>query len=72
MPFRRSISRSLLVRSVGQSKRGSPPIVQPKERATWKSSRKCAAYEKSFFGMQPTLTQVPPKRSASATATFAP
>jgi hypothetical protein len=27
---------------------------------------------KSFFGMQPTLTQVPPKRPGSAIATLAP
>jgi hypothetical protein len=61
----------LFASSVGQSKRGSP-VVQPKLFATSKSSRKCAAYENSFFGMQPTLTQVPPKRSLSAIATRAP
>jgi hypothetical protein len=61
----------LFASRVLQSKRGSP-AVQPNPAATAKSSRKCAAYEKSFFGMQPTLTQVPPKRSDSAIATRAP
>ncbi len=70
-PFRRAISRSLLASSVFQSKRGSPSV-QPKLRAISKSSRKCAAYEKSFFGMQPTFTQVPPNRPDSAIATLAP
>jgi hypothetical protein len=56
---------------VRQSKRGSP-LVQPKPAAISNSSRKCAAYEKSFFGMQPTFTQVPPKAPDSAMATRAP
>jgi hypothetical protein len=47
-------------------------MLQPKSAASFNSSRTCAAYEKSFFGMQPTLTQVPPKRPDSPTATRAP
>jgi hypothetical protein len=61
----------LFASSVPQSKCGSPSV-QPNPAAISKSSRKCAAYENSFLGMQPTLTQVPPKRSDSAIATRAP
>jgi hypothetical protein len=50
----------------------APSTVQPKPSASKKSSRKCEAYTSSFFGTQPRITQVPPKRSASAMATRAP
>ena len=81
MSFRRSISRFLFATRVGQSKAGVPgapfdPAAagrrHPNPAASSKSSAKWEAYTKSFFGMHPTLTQVPPRKRSSATATRAP
>ena len=70
-PLSRSTSRATLSVSRLQSKSGSPGF-QPKATLSSKSSRKCAAVTISFFGTQPRMTQVPPTRSASASATLAP
>ena len=40
--------------------------------ASWTHSMMCAALYMTFFGTQPTLTQVPPSAPFSQTATLAP
>src|ERR1035437_1708270 len=47
-------------------------MVQPKPAESSNASLNSEAYTSSFFGMQPTLTQVPPRERSSATATRAP
>ena len=61
MPFSRAISASLRAISVGPVMGRGPGTVQPKPAASSKSAEKCAAMASSFFGTQPTLTQVPPQ-----------
>ena len=71
MPDRRAISMSLALRKVGQSKVGFGTS-QPKPRAISNSRAYSLAKTMNFFGTQPRMTQVPPTRCSSATATRAP
>ena len=63
-------SASTLSRSTGQSKRFFGHF-QPNIAAS-SNPRRNAAVTSSFLGTQPRMTQVPPTRNSSATATLAP
>ena len=71
MAFSRAISRSLAAISAAQSMRPAP-VSQPKPWLSAAAAPYSAAITISFFGTQPTLTQVPPQKRSSATATRAP
>src|SRR3954452_10390109 len=71
MPSNRVISRSLAAISFAQSC-DSFRIVQPKPAASSAQPPYSPACTSSFFGTQPTLTQVPPQYRSSATPTRAP
>lgn len=59
--------------SMGQSKPTScPSTSNPKFLAPSMISRTCAAFHMTFFGTQPTFTQVPPRAFFSTTATLTP
>ena len=62
---------SLLAISVVQSKFASG-MVQPNPAASFTSVETSEASIISFFGTQPRITQVPPKRYSSAIMTRAP
>ena len=57
--------------SVGQSN-AARCASQPKPRESSASAPYSEAWTMSFFGTQPTLTQVPPQKRSSAMATRAP
>src|SRR5580693_4835725 len=71
MPLSRPISRSLAAISFAQS--CAPFLIcQPKPAASSAQPPYSPACTSSFFGTQPTLTQVPPQKRSSATPTRAP
>src|SRR3954470_3882785 len=67
----RVISLSFAAINACQSWRASG-MIQPWPRASSSVRLTSAAYTSSFFGTHPRITQVPPQRSASATAVRAP
>src|SRR5271166_4677703 len=71
MALSRPISLSFAAISLAQSC-GPFLIVQPKPAASSAQPPYSPACTSSFFGTQPTLTQVPPQKRSSATATRAP